>query len=168
VKERSSTCLFSLVQRDRKYYRNNGYDYVWTRMLLVTKDGINGYRWIDGKYAKGRILLLNCTLDPGEYYLLISGDWKERAFEMNLNYQGTQQIDFSRDTIEKHPNILSETCIDIAQRYGTFRQVNKNLCAYRLVDKINGFIIENVNNEISRPVFFHKQYHLAGNGYEIL
>ena len=50
IKDRQCSCMISLVQRDRKYYRNNGYDYVWGRLMLVTKDGINGYRWIDGKY----------------------------------------------------------------------------------------------------------------------
>jgi len=65
VKERQCTCILSLVQRDRKYYRNNGYEYSWVRMMLVTKDGINGYRWIDGKYQNNRIVSVTCTLEPG-------------------------------------------------------------------------------------------------------
>ncbi len=50
IKERPCPSTFSLIQKDKKYYRNNGYDYVWTRLMLVTRDGSNGYRWIAGKY----------------------------------------------------------------------------------------------------------------------
>ena len=39
VKDQACNCLLTLVQRDKKYYRNNGYDYVWTRLMVVTKDG---------------------------------------------------------------------------------------------------------------------------------
>jgi len=39
------------------------------------------------------------------------------------------------------------------------------MCSYRIIDRKNGFIIENVNNEINRVVFFHKQYQLFGNNY---
>ena len=61
--------------------------------------------------------------------------------------------------------ILNETCVDIAQRFGTLNQLNRNMCSYRIIDRKNGFIIENVNNEINRVVFFHKQYQLFGNNY---
>jgi hypothetical protein len=43
--------------------------------------------------------------------------------------------------MQQHPSILTETCIDIAQRFGLFRQVNKSLCSYSLVDRSNGFIL---------------------------
>jgi hypothetical protein len=42
--------MLSLIQKDKKHYRNNGYDYVWARMMVAIKDGVNGYRWIAGKY----------------------------------------------------------------------------------------------------------------------
>lgn len=57
--------MLTLVQRDKKYYRNNGYDYAWARMMIVTKDGMHGYRWIDGRYENNRILTLICNLEPG-------------------------------------------------------------------------------------------------------
>lgn len=89
VKDRTCSCTLSLIQKDRKYYRNNGYDYVWARLMLMTRDGSNGYRWIAGKYQKARIISLVCLLEPGEYFLLVTGDWKSRAFEMVLNYNGS-------------------------------------------------------------------------------
>lgn len=51
IKERVANCILNLIQKDKKYYQNNGYDYVWSRIMIVMKDGVNGYRWIDGKYS---------------------------------------------------------------------------------------------------------------------
>jgi hypothetical protein len=141
VKERTCSCTLSLIQKDKKYYRNNGYDYVWARLMLMTRDGSNGYRWIAGKYQKARSVSLTCLLEPGEYFLLVAGDWKNRAFEMVLNYQGSEEVEISRDTFEQHPKIITETCVDIAQRFGIFKQLNRNICSYRLLDRTNGFII---------------------------
>jgi hypothetical protein len=36
------------------------------------------------------------------------------------------------------------------------------------VDRSNGFIIENINNEVVRNVVFYKQYGLVGSNYELL
>lgn len=61
--------------------------------------------------------------------------------------------------------------MDIAQRFGTFKQINRNICSYRLIDRTNGFIIENNNNEVSRQVFFHKIYPLpakSGTTFELM
>jgi hypothetical protein len=32
-------------------------------------------------------------------------------------------------------------CSDIAQRFGKFIQLNKNICSYQYIDRTNGFII---------------------------
>ena len=94
VKERGMNCILSLVQKDRKYFHNNGYDYVWSRIMVVVKDGVNGYRWIAGQYEKSKVNSLRLSLDPGQYLVLVSGDWQKRVFEMTLNYQGNQEISF--------------------------------------------------------------------------
>lgn len=85
-------CTLNLIQKDRKYYRNNGYDYVWGRLMIVTSQGENGFRWIAGKYSKEKIVTVSTLLQPGQYYALISGDWDKRVYEMVLNYQGSEQI----------------------------------------------------------------------------
>ena len=87
-----------------------------------------------------------CHLEPGEYFVMISGDWNDRVFEMTLNYQGDQEVTLEREPITKHPTILKEVCMDLAQRFGQFRQINRNICAYQFIDIANGFIIENINN----------------------
>ena len=71
----------------------------------------------------------------------MSGDWRERVFEMYLNYQGSQEIEFQRESIDKYPNMVSEVCVDLAQRFGTLRQINRNLCSYSLSVRKNGFLI---------------------------
>jgi hypothetical protein len=41
------SCLFSVIQKDRKRFRNNGYKYCWMRVILICKD-LAGYRYIGG------------------------------------------------------------------------------------------------------------------------
>lgn len=54
--------------------------------------------------------------------------------------------------------MVDEMCSDIAQRFGNFVQLNKNICSYQCIDKRNGFIIENFNNELDKQVFLHRRY----------
>lgn len=46
----SNHCLLTVSQKDRKYFRNNGYEYSWMRIILATKD-IDGYRYIAASYG---------------------------------------------------------------------------------------------------------------------
>ena len=46
-----SHCVLTVSQKDKKYFRNNGYEYTWMRIILATKD-IDGYRYIAASYAK--------------------------------------------------------------------------------------------------------------------
>ena len=57
---------------------------------------IDGYRWIDGCYGKGKLVSLNCTLSEGEYYVIVMGDWKKKVYDLSLNYQGNCEIEFER------------------------------------------------------------------------
>lgn len=77
----------SVIQKDKKHYRNNGYKYVWMRVILVLKD-FDGYRWIDGVYNNEKSLHLKCMLEPGEYFIIIMGEWEKKVFDVTLNYQG--------------------------------------------------------------------------------
>lgn len=65
VKERGLNCIISLIQKDKKYYNNNGYTYVWARLMIVAKDGMHGYRWIGGKYMQNKVISLSLVLEPG-------------------------------------------------------------------------------------------------------
>lgn len=40
-------------------------------------------------------------------------------------------------------------CCDIAQRKGTFKQLNNFTCSYSFIDRSTAIIIENINNEKS-------------------
>ena len=157
--EALTTCSLSLIQKDRKHYRNNGYEYVWMRLMVVMKD-VDGYRWIHGAYDKAKILNCGCVLSAGEYYLLVMGDWGKRVHDVTLNYQGNSDVQLERESIAKHPRIMQEIGVDLAQRFGVCKQINKDLCSYQYVDTQNGFIIENLNNECSRGVWLRKSYHL--------
>ena len=61
-----------MIQKDKKHYRNNGYKYVWMRVMLVLKD-FDGYRWINGGYSNKKCVNIQSTLEPGEYYIIIMG-----------------------------------------------------------------------------------------------
>ncbi len=40
-------------------------------------------------------------------------------------------------------------CCDIAQRKGTFKQLNDFSCSYSFIERSSALIIENINNEKS-------------------
>ncbi len=53
----------------------------------------------------------------------------------------------------------------MSQRFGTFTQINKNVCSYMYLDRSLGLIIENFNNEIDRQVYFHRAYRIPFSNY---
>lgn len=81
------SCSLAVIQKDRKYFRNNGYEYCWMRVLLVCKD-IDGYRYINGAYNNSKIVTISATLSPGEYFVLVNGEWGKKVYDVTLNYQG--------------------------------------------------------------------------------
>ena len=56
-------------------------------MMLVLKD-IDGFRWIDGNYDNHKVMSINCQLEPGEYFIVIIGEWENKIVDITLNYQG--------------------------------------------------------------------------------
>jgi hypothetical protein len=58
------TCSLSVIQKDQKYFRNNGYSYIWMRLILICKD-VSGYRYINGNYSNNKIVSINSHLNPG-------------------------------------------------------------------------------------------------------
>ena len=67
-------CFLSVIQKDKKYFRNNGYQYVWMRIMLIAKD-LDGYRYINSAYGNDKIVYIENMLPPGEYFVLIYGEW---------------------------------------------------------------------------------------------
>ncbi len=57
-------CTLSVSQKDKKYFRNNGYVYSWIRLILICKD-LSGYRYINGIYNNNKIISINVNLNPG-------------------------------------------------------------------------------------------------------
>lgn len=110
------------------------------RLLVVCKD-LEGYRYINGVYGREKVVHVSCHLSPGEYFILVCGDWSKKVYDVTLNYQGSLETEIKREPITKYPNIIDETCRDIAQRFGTFLQINKNVCSYQYCDKLNGLFI---------------------------
>ena len=46
-----------------------------------------------------------------------------------------------RNDEEALPDVISEVGLDICQRFGVHRQVNKNLCIYSVVHAESGLVI---------------------------
>lgn len=65
------------------------------RIILVSKD-IDGYRYIKGAYLKQKSVFLSCALSPGEYFVMVCGDWGDKVYEVTLNYQGNIEINMKR------------------------------------------------------------------------
>ena len=132
------------------------------RLIIVVKD-VDGYRFINGCYGKGKFLSCSCVFNPGEYYIFVMGDWNKKVFDVTLNYQGNSEIEIERESMNKHPDIIQEIGTDLAQRFGVCEQMNKNICCYQYIDTQNGLIIENLNNECDRRVYVQKNYKLNDN-----
>lgn len=119
-----------------------------------------GYRWIAGRYSQGKLTSIQCLLDPGKYFVIVMVDWAgDRSYDMRLNYSGNTEI----QSLERVPqteasSILTETCIDLSQRFGEFRQLSPQLCSYWHIDNKLGMVIDNINNESERSVQYHKSY----------
>lgn len=79
--------------------------------------------------------------------MIMMPEWNDKAFDFNLIFKGTTETFFERKAYELYPNIVEESCMDIAQRWGKMVQVNKNICSYHYIERNLGLIIENVNNE---------------------
>ena len=88
-------CVLSVIQKDRKYFRNNGYEYCWMRIMLVCKD-LEGYRYINGAYSKNKVVYIDSHLSPGEYFILVCGDWVKKVYDVTLNYQGSLETQIRR------------------------------------------------------------------------
>ena len=99
------SCILSLIQKDRKYFRNNGYEYATLRMIVAMKD-VEGYRFIAGNYGKQKVLSLNFPLNPGEYYVIVMGEWNRKILDVTLNYQGNIEVGIGRLPVSSCPDIL--------------------------------------------------------------
>ena len=53
-------------------------------MILVMKESI-GYRWIDAKYEKKKILKIETELEPGEYFVIIISEWTIKPYDLKLS-----------------------------------------------------------------------------------
>lgn len=75
--ETMTNCSITLYQKDKKFFRKK-YEYNWARMMVAMKEqveGVDSVRWVAGQYAKKKYSQVNCILDPGQYYIIITVDW---------------------------------------------------------------------------------------------
>jgi hypothetical protein len=110
------------------------------RLVLVQRD-TTGYRWITAAYANSKTIKLSALLTPGHYILIILPEWKQKRYDFQLMYFGTSAARFERRPYEPFRNILQESCMDLAQRFGRMAQINRNLCSYHHIERTLGFII---------------------------
>lgn len=56
-----TNCDISLIQKDKKYFRNTGYNYHWCRVIVCLKE-TSGLRFINGDYSNEKVINLNFNL----------------------------------------------------------------------------------------------------------
>ena len=116
--------------------------------MLIQKEYDGGFRWIQGKYAKQRHIIIDENLEAGEYYLIIMAEWVEnqsRPLTVVLHSQ-SEFVRLERKAYRKEERIIELACMDLAQRYGKFNQINRSICSYTLLCPECALIIENINN----------------------
>lgn len=65
------------------------------RIMLVCKD-LEGYRYINGAYSKNKVVYIDSHLSPGEYFILVCGEWVKKVYDVTLNYQGSLETQIRR------------------------------------------------------------------------
>ncbi len=115
------------------------------RLILVQQE-TSGYRWIESAYSNHKTVKISTTLNPGKYILIIMPEWGHKKYDLNLMFNGTTNAIFERQPYEFHKNIIEESCMDLAQRFGKLAQISKNICSYHYIQRDIGFVIENINN----------------------
>ena len=73
-------------------------------------------------------------------------EWGEKVYDLALAYHGNSAIKIEKKLFKDYQNIITEGCMDLAQRYGQLKQINPNICTYNYIHKKLGLIIENINN----------------------
>ena len=122
------------------------YQYAWMRVILVQKEP-TGYRWVACAYNNSKTVKLTCSLPAGRFVVIIMPEWNEKPYDFHFIYKGTIPITIRREKREEYGNIVEDSCMDLAQRYGHLVQVNRSICSYHFLEPYLGFAIENINNE---------------------
>ena len=63
-------------------------------------------RYITGDYKNDKAIHVDCTLEPGEYYLIVIADWDDKVYNISLTYNGPISITFERKTEKEIPNLF--------------------------------------------------------------
>lgn len=90
--------------------------------------------------------MISSFLSAGSYVVIIMPEWNSKPYDLNLMFLGSTNTTIERKPYELCKNIVEESCMDLAQRYGKMKQVNQNICSYHYIERKIGFIIENINN----------------------
>jgi hypothetical protein len=51
---------------------------LWVRGILLQKEYDGGFRWVAGRYNNQKHIIFEEKLEPGEYYLVIMVEWRDR------------------------------------------------------------------------------------------
>ena len=114
-------------------------------MLILQKEYQEGFRWIDGKYAKTKSITIESDLEPGEYYVIVLPEWKFKTYELTFILRTKVPTRIERKNYFE--GIFEEGCADLAQRFGKMNQLNSYICSYNCIHEDLGLIIENIHNE---------------------
>jgi hypothetical protein len=102
------------------------------RLILVQQES-DGYRWIASTYSNTKTIKISAPLAAGHYILIIIPEWNEKKYDFNLIYNGTINAAFERQSYGLNKNIIQESCMDLAQRFGKLTQISKNICSYHYI-----------------------------------
>ena len=111
------------------------------------KESEKNYRWIGGAYQNRKNTNVHLNLETGEYFIVLMPEWQgKKGFDYNLLFHGNTKCTFERKPYKGNEMIITEAAMDLAQTYGTLKQINQSICTYSYIERSVGFIIENINN----------------------
>ena len=118
----------------------------------------NEWVYLKGVCDQARNLYLEMDLEPGEYIVIGSLDWKNNVYDVNLSFYGSSSIKFERNRYKETPDVLNDILkymgIDVASDI-----VEKpNYTQYICINLRDGFIIYSFENISKKPIEIKKNF----------
>ena len=166
----SSHCFLEVSQVDKRYFRGLDYDYSPVRILVGKVEGplLNNrpnLKYIGGVYKQSRNVNIELNLEKGNYWILISFDWRKNTYDATLNYYGQEKILLEKVSYNVNRGLLDDFGGLIAKSFGQkIRMQGDRVVLYFYASTYDCLIVEHlINNLPNKTLFVTRDYSFLDN-----
>lgn len=173
----SSHCFLEVSQVDKRYFRGLDYDYSPVRVLIGKVDGPlfpgnnrPNLKYIGGVYKQERNVNIELNLEKGNYWVLVSFDWRKNTYDATLNYYGEEKILLEKVSYNVNRWLLDDFGGLIGKAYGQkIKLQGEKVVLYFYASTYDCLIVEHlINNLPSKSLYIKRDYSFLDNGKIIL